>query len=124
MTKETKALIDAARAVFDSGNDAVLQGRLKTLAQTVAAAEAAEPKAAVSQRGKLVCTKCGLVEPWLIENGYTLTHSLKTLSKKEITAEGGGNLDFSESGDGDCALQCPGCFAEYALPKGLEVYWL
>jgi len=43
---------------------------------------------AVLAEGKLVCTKCGPVEPRLIELGYIITHNFQRIEDGEIYRRG------------------------------------
>lgn len=58
----------------------------------------------------------------LMETGYVRTWSVDIDPKtKTVTAYYSGSEDFSESGDGNDALECSLCLTTKEIPEGWEI---
>lgn len=108
---------------------------IKTCARLLTAALAGKVKPAGRRKpapslriagNRITCPHCKQRgTPRLVEAGYIITHELKTITRRGITASGwdGSSEDVSESGT-KVFLECEHCCAEIALPEGMGVDWV
>lgn len=75
--------------------------------------------------GLLHCAQCGeRAVPYLIEDGYSVTHNLEKIGTSMILARGwdGSSKQVSEEGE-NLMLQCGVCTEWHRIPESIEVEW-